>query len=165
MARPSAHDHASVRRTTLFVRWLVLLMMAFDLLSAPLHAHAHDMGPDLSTLQMHLAAQTQAHAAQDAPAAPALAGDDGDHDPGPQVSSAHHERMGHSMAALRTAQGDTTVTPDLAAVVDRVAEIIALPRLQVALIEQPWTPGTDPVPIAGLCAWRPEGRAPPVLHS
>ena len=135
-------------RAALFLRWLVLVLMAFDLLSAPLHAHAHDMGADRLLPQLHAAS----HA------------DDLDIDGQSHVEAASHHGAGHSIAALRTTERAGVAAPDLAVIVASVAGL---------LVESPLGPdapsarsaAADHIPIPSRCTWRPEGRAPPVLHS
>ncbi|HEU6456212.1 MAG TPA: hypothetical protein VN201_12155, partial [Roseateles sp.] len=65
------------------MRWLVLVLMAFDMLSAPLHAHAHDMGPDMSSAPLHAGASPAGVAEPDGM---------------PRVDGAVHRLAGHSVA-------------------------------------------------------------------
>ncbi|MGQ3050805.1 MAG: hypothetical protein ACT6S0_03385 [Roseateles sp.] len=139
-----------VPRTALFVRWLVLMLMAFDLLSAPLHAHAHDMGPDMFT--GHVAAHADGGS------------DEVDSDHVSHAEGQAHPGVGHSIAALRSAEREGMSTPSLAFIVSIVTSLQphATPP---AISAAPWAAGVDHIAVPSRRSWRPEGRAPPVLHS
>ncbi len=152
MPRHLALEPAAVSKTALFMRWLVLVLMAFDMLSAPLHAHAHDMGPDMSSAPLHAGASPAGVAEPDGM---------------PRVDGAVHRLAGHSVAALRTAEHQSTASPALDVIVAGVASLVAALAVPAAddSVGVAWTPADDPIPLACRCPLRPEGRAPPALHS
>lgn len=146
MTHPAALASNAAPRAALFLRWLVLVLMALDLLSAPLHAHAHDMGAERLLPPLHAASpaeglDTQSH-----------------------VEAASHHGAGHSIAALRTTERNRVAAPDLAVIVASVAGLLVESPLGPDALPARGAPA-DHIPIASLCSWRPEGRAPPVLHS
>ncbi len=141
------HHRAATPRPgwTLLGRWLLLLVLAFDLASSPFHAHSHDLGSD------HLGPQAAAHAIDEAASL--------------RANQAQPEGFGHSQAALRSLEpkvADAPVEALLAAVaVLAVAAAIALvaqARAWPSALAQrrPASPGRF---------LRPDGRAPPLLHA
>ena len=155
MSRTPTIARQPVIKTALFMRWFVLLLVAFDLLSAPLHAHAHDMGPDMLLPHTHQEAHREVHA------------DHVDLDVHSEWSHAEevvHETLGHSNAALRASDARVDVTPSLDLIVSRVWEIVLRP-CDDSSAAMPGTPAVDHIPIPSRCTLRPEGRAPPLLHS
>ena len=146
MTHPAALASDAAPRVALLLRWLVLLLMAFDLLSAPLHAHAHDMGGDSLLPQLHAASHPE------------------DLDTQSHVEAALHHGAGHSLAALRTTERAGVAAPDLAVIVASVAGLLVQARLDPDALSAR-SAAADPIPIASRRSWRPEGRAPPVRHS
>lgn len=147
MSRQAALEQPTVSMTAWFMRWLVLVVMALDLISAPLHAHAHDMGPDQFLAHSHA--------------------DDGGHDDPLDIAThaeAMDHAMGHSSAAIRSAEREPVSTPSLAIIVSHVAALQAR-EPAVSAADAPWHAAADHIPIPSRCTLRPEGRAPPVLHS
>jgi hypothetical protein len=143
----AAVEQPTVSMTALFMRWLVLVVVALDLISAPLHAHAHDMGPDQFLGHSH--------------------GDEGMHedllDVALHAEAVDHALGHHASAALRSAEREPVSTPSLAAI---VADVAALQAVEPELAERgPWLASADHIPIPSRCTLRPEGRAPPGLHS
>lgn len=155
MTRATTTARQPVVKTALFMRWMVLLLVVFDLLSAPLHAHAHEIGPAMMLQHASLDVHRELH---------------GD----PALSEAHsewahaeklvHDRLGHSNLTLRAADVRFDATPTLDIIVSRIWNIVRLPS-DDAKAARLSTPAVDHVPIPSLCTLRPEGRAPPLLHS
>lgn len=139
-----------VAKTALFLRWLVLLVVAFDLLSAPLHAHAHDMGPGMMLPHAHQGALDDM--------------DVDDHDGMTHAQALVHNATGHSNAALRAVEGSFPPAPSLDIIVASVWALLVEPRAE-AVAPSSRSAAADHIPIPSRCTWRPEGRAPPVLHS
>jgi len=135
-----ANAASPVPWTAWLVRWLVFLVVALDMVSAPLHAHAHDFGPDMLLAQDHFgvaALDAQPHAQ-----APRLAG------------------PSHSVAALRVEVEQTFAAPSLDLLVAAVATL--QPQVRASIEAPPgWRQDVDHIPIPRLSALRPEGRAPP----
>lgn len=141
----------------LLVRWLLVLVIAVDLISSPFHAHHHESGPegysshagqlDVSHSSFEQVAQEDDHSRH-------VDSDDAD------------LGGGHSMSAL---QG----TPIQLASPDSAPKLLALVPLFVLfrLITQPvaealarWRPGRERVPIPLFRTVPPDGHAPPSLH-
>lgn len=147
--RPSRRRNA-VALVRLVLSWLLVAVLAVDLVTSPLHAHRHDgewsVGGALSSSTGH---------------------------PGDVVGADHvdvlahiddHEATGisHSISALRSGAQSTATEP-------RPDETLAAPAAW--LIPAPWLPGPDPAVVwppdrhrAGSSAFKslpPHGRAPP----
>ena len=127
----------------MLARWLLLLLVAFDVLTSPFHGHFHDA-------QRHGAGHRE----------PAVAQFDGDGDL-QHAGPAEAAQFAHSMVALRPDnrfkpdRQPAAVAPGPAATV--IALLAAEPReVRMAL--------PDRMPIGNARHWRPSGRAPPVLH-
>jgi len=137
-------DGHPLRGLSLLGRWLLLLLLAFDLAGSPFHAHAHDVGADA-------AGHHVLHAADSASGVPHVEAEDA-------------PAFGHSLAALRNAQPQ----PDDRASVDEAppsrAELCATPRA-VASLDRACC--AVPAHVARLrdLHVRPDGRAPPPLHA
>lgn len=130
----------------LLVRWLLVLVIAVDLISSPFHAHHHDSGPE--GYSSHTGPLDVGHS-------PPVDADDADH------------RGGHSISAL---QG----TPIQLDSPDSAPKLLPLAPLFVVLgrIMQPvaealvrWRPDRERVPIPLFRTVPPDGRAPPLLHA
>lgn len=127
-------------------RWVLILLLAFDLIGSPFHAHAHDLGAD--GLGSH-----SIHAGESADA----------------VEAVHFEEFegpgfGHSLAALRPAE------PGRGAWAFAAAATICTPPLVGVLAETVlpctgWRNALTRVPISPFPHLRPDSRAPPVLHT
>lgn len=150
MPRHPTADATTASRAASFMRWLVLVVMAFDLLTAPLHAHAHDMGAYMLMAQLHMDGHHDDL-------------DDDDHAIS-HAAGVTHDGVGHSIAALRTTERESVTTPSLAIIVASVTSLLAEPRAQ-RVQQSARTAAADHIPIPSRCPWRPEGRAPPVLQA
>lgn len=142
----------------LLMRWLLVLVIAVDLVSSPFHAHHHESGPEgysshAGQLDVgHSSFEQVAHQNDDLSLH--VDSDNADHG------------GGHSMSAL---QG----TPIQLASPDSAPKLLALVPLFVlfGLITQSvaealtrWRPGRERVPIPLFRTVPPDGRAPPSLH-
>lgn len=121
-------------------RWLLLLVLAFDLVSSPFHAHSHDLGSD------HLGAQAAAHAIDEVAS---LRADD-----------LQPRGFGHSQAALRSIEprlDDAVMTHVLATI-----GLWAVAAFAGATVSRAWMPArADRRPPPPGRFLRPDGRAPP----
>lgn len=121
-------------------RWLLLLLLAFDLVSSPFHAHSHDLGSD------HLGPQAEAHAVDTIASL--------------RASDLHPPGFGHSQAALRSLEprlDDAPIDPALAV----FGALSAAAAIAVA-VTRAWFPAATasrPAPAGRFL--RPDGRAPP----
>ena len=127
-------------------RWVLILLLAFDLIGSPFHAHAHDFGGD--GLGSHAV-----HAGESADAAGAVHAEEFD---GPG--------FGHSIVALRPAE------PARGAWAVAVATTICVRPSGGGLAETMppcagWRSALTRVPISPFPHLRPDSRAPPVRHS
>lgn len=132
-------------------RWMLVLLLAADLIGSPFHAHHHDGGPQ------GYASHTMDHAAHDT--------GDWDHDAQHADSDEPGGIGGHSLSALRgapvqPAHPETWV--ELHGVVPLVAfaALLTQPDAEVDVV---WRPGRDRVPIPSFRTVPPDGRAPPSL--
>ena len=141
----------------LLVRWLLVLVIAVDLISSPFHAHHHDSGPEGYSShagQLDVGHSSFEQTAQDEDLSLHVDSDNADH------------RGGHSMSALQGA-------PIQLASPESAPKLLALVPLFVfvGLLAQPvaealvrWRPGRERVPIPLFRTVPPDGRAPPSLH-
>lgn len=141
----------------LLLRWLLVLVVAVDLISSPFHAHHHESGPEGYSNhagQLDVGHSAFEQAAQDDGLSLHADSDNADHG------------GGHSMSALQGA-------PIQLASPASVPKLLALVPLFVlfGLITQPvaealvrWRPGRERVPIPLFRTVPPDGRAPPSLH-
>lgn len=154
MTRPATLEQPTVSTTALFLRWLMLVFMALDLASAPMHAHAHDFGPDQYLGHSH--------------------GDGRRHQDLVEVSMhtglvdhaghAAHALGHHASAAIRSPENSPSVSPRIEVIVASVAELLAQEPTAAAR-EVVWPAAADYLPTPSNVPLRPEGRAPPPLHS
>ena len=140
----------------LLLRWMLVLVLAMDLVGSPWHAHHHDGSPDGYVV----------HAAQV----------DGDHDAlherdddetASHLEADHSAHFGHSLLALRTiplqlASVQLQDTPQCLASPYRFAELLTPPTVEVTVR---WRPGKEREPIPLFRTVPPDGRAPPTLHA
>ena len=139
-----ARRHFDVRA----VRWLLTLLLAFDLIGSPLHAHHHDLGVDGAGW----------HALHADDAADGLATAHVDDDPALAQSS------GHSLRALLTVGPQVGPwLPILQSVVYGLDPAGGAPSRVLA--GTAWNAAPDRIPIPHDLHLRPDGRAPPLLHS
>ncbi len=141
----------------LLVRWLLVLVIAVDLISSPFHAHHHESGPE--GYSSHAGQLDVGHSSFEQVA------QDDDHSLHVDSDNTDHGG-GHSMSAL---QG----TPIQLASPDSAPKLLALVPLFVffGLVTQPvaealvrWRPDRERVPIPLFRTVPPDGRAPPSLH-
>lgn len=147
MQRHPAFAPAPVSRTAWALRWLVLLVVALDMLTSPLHAHAHDLGPSMLLDLAHLESHCDGDAARGVSHAEAPL----------------HGMAAHSVATLKAAEQERLAGPSLSAIVAGVRALLPAEPAVGSYIE--WPAAADHLPIPALCPLRPEGRAPPSLHA
>lgn len=124
--------------------WLLVLLVAFDLVSSPFHGHPHDVGAGGNALATYAAAE---HAA-----ASALAHAHPDAGPG----------AGHSLMALLPAELPRVPVHGVTAA-PALAPPQARPPAPTAALQ--WRFATaQPLRLADDRHWRPSGRAPPPRH-
>lgn len=127
-------------------RWVLILLLAFDLVGSPFHAHAHDFGGD--GLRSHAV-----HAGASADAAEAI-----------HLEEFEGSGFGHSLALLRPAESVQSVWKFSVA-----ATICAPPPLDdFARTAPPCAVRRNAlarIPISHFPHLRPDTRAPPVLHT
>jgi hypothetical protein len=141
----------------LLMRWLLVLVIAVDLISSPFHAHHHESGPEGYSSHAGLLDVGHSSFEQAAP----------DDDLSLHVDSDNADHgSGHSMSALQGA-------PIQLASPDSAPKFLALVPLLVfvGLLAQPaaealvrWRTGRERVPIPLFRTVPPDGRAPPSLH-
>lgn len=130
----------------LLVRWLLVLLLAFDLIGSPLHAHHHDLGAD----------GLASHAMQSA-------GGAGGVEPAHLEADDAHA-FGHSLAALRPAKrqiGAWQAAVQVAAVAPHIAGRVATPES----VPLGWRIPIERIPISTDLRLHPEGRAPPLRRT
>ena len=130
-------------------RWVLILLLAFDLIGSPLHAHAHahDFGGD----------GRGSHAVN--------AGESADAAGAVHVEEFEGPGFRHSLAALRPADpaGDACAVA--------VATTVCVPPSVVGGLAEKmplcagWRNALTRVPISPFPHLRPDSRAPPVLHT
>lgn len=130
----------------LVCRWLLILLVAMDLVSSPFHAHSHHGG---SAGEFHVE-----HASED------LDHDDEIHIEAPQVHA-----LGHSLTVLLPADMPRLAEPILVAWLAVPTPATLTTRGLAAMAPSTWTAAPDHIPIADEVHWRPIGRAPPSLHA
>lgn len=137
--------------SSMLVRWLVLLVIALDLLSSPLHSHHHDAGTSGGTF--HASAISSDH----------------DHDQDGHVSDAvdhadeHGGSVGHQLAALLP--DDSVSHADWQPL---LFALLLVPGVALTPIETSqrfaWDTLREPIPSSTGRHWLPVGRAPPFFH-
>ncbi len=128
-------------------RWLLLLLVAFDLISSPFHHHSHDVGGGGEFHMAHVA-----HADVDL-----------DHEDELHIEAPDAHVFGHSLNVLLPAE-----LPRLAK--QTLLDWFTAPTLAIAfgqsiITPRTWTATPDHIPIPDDVHWRPIGRAPPSLHA
>lgn len=126
-------------------RWVLVLLLAFDLIGSPLHAHHHDLGTDGLVSQAHHAAGVP-HGWESA-----------------HFDADDASAFGHSLTGLLPAQpqpGKWQATAHAAVYAPPSASGAATPTpLRAA-----WRDSRERIPILLRSHLRPDSRAPPVLH-
>jgi hypothetical protein len=123
------------------LRRLLVLVLAFDLVSSPFHHHAHDAGDTLFAMQ------------EDAGAA----------EPALHIEADDHKHGGHSLSLLLPRMPEPP-QPDLYALPLFAALSPAAWQAPVLGHERPLG-APEPVPVASDRHRRPSSRAPPFLHA
>lgn len=141
---------------SLFLRWLVLLLVMFDLASSPLHAHAHDLGG--SNGVVHATEEAATHTDADHPQA--------DHHDvlGHHLHSTDGPTFSHSVLVLMPTQQAAVMAPVLFAIT------VLSPASLAQTVDDPgrsaWRITHDLAPPGHDRHWRPISRAPPSsLHA
>lgn len=144
-----------VSAATVLLRWLILLLVVFDLASSPLHMHSHDLGGSGSIAGQSIGSDV--HAQEDHP-------HDAHHDAlGTHVHSSDGPSFAHSVLALVPSQ-----LPVLAPVLFAIT--VLSPALLVQAVDDPgrsaWRASDSLAPPGHDRHWRPITRAPPpFLHA
>lgn len=126
-------------------RLLLILLLAFDLVGSPFHSHFHDIGADGAGAQA-LHALAPGHGSQ-----------------GVHVEADDTLSFAHSVAALLSAQpqpGKWQTASNAAAHAPRATQAVVLTLPGVS-----GRTTRERVPIPPFPHLRPDGRAPPLLHS
>lgn len=144
-ALPSLADPRRPSWWALVGRWLLLLLVAFDLISSPFHAHTHDAG---GSGDFHAA-----HASVD------LDHEDETHIEAPDA----HTGFGHALSALLPAEMPRLSQQTLLGWF--TAPPPAPMQAAVVMASMGWTAAPEHIPIPDGVHWRPIGRAPPSLHA
>lgn len=125
-------------------RWLLLLLVAFDLISSPFHTHSHDAG---GGGEFHVA----------------RAGADLDHEDEIHIEAPDAHVFVHSLNVLLPAEMPRLAKQTL---LDWfTAPTLALAFGEAIIMASTWTASPDHIPIPDAVHWRPIGRAPPSLHA
>lgn len=150
-------SHADSQRLSwwaLVGRWLLFLLVAFDLVSSPFHAHSHDAGGGdaFHWEQVDVDDHDEAH-----------------------IEAPHGKHFSHSLMALWSAEMPRVAEPALADVSTKVptdvlvaSVLLGLAGLLGAEARRPrtrWRASPEHIPIPSGVHWRPIGRAPPSLHT
>lgn len=146
---------AASRGLMLLVRWMLVLVLAADLIGSPFHAHHHDGGPDGYSMQVtHLVADHDA---------------DLGHHGADSLLDLHGEddaRFGHALSAHRESSARL---PDLgiSAGPQWLASLFVFTALLTphpAEIRVGWQSDGERVHPPSFRTVPPHGRAPPALH-
>jgi hypothetical protein len=141
-------DHR-VNGARLLARWLLLVVVAFNFLTSPFHAHSHDLGAgDGHVLLSHELHDGDAH----------------DHELDVHAEVPDPLNFGHSLVAfwpgsLPKLDGQVLMPAVPAPSAPQTAD------LQLFMPRPAWAAASERIPIASDRHWRPDGRAPPSLHS
>lgn len=135
-------------------RWMLVLLLATDLIGSPFHAHHHDGGPDNYLSHTSQALDDAADETADL-AASAL-----------HVDSSDAVKGGHSMSALRgtsvqVANSESCIEQQAVVPLFVFAGLFSQPVLEVF---PGWRPGAERVPIPSFRTVPPDSRAPPLLQ-
>lgn len=139
---------STVSITALLLRWLVVLVVALDLISSPLHAHVHDVGADAHLMGSHFRIGSGSNAL----------------DSILRVELPTIGQGSHSTAAIRSAGLQSPSSPELisyanlapatAPEVDDSGDRFGFRASDVIDVAKSWR-----------LSLRPEGRAPPVISA
>ena len=147
----------------LFVRWLLLVVIALDLVSSPLHLHHHEGGPEGYALSTHVD-QLDADSLEPVTVLGHVHvhGDNGVSDAAADKGS----HGGHSMSALQVSAVQFAVAepasgPMVIGPMSSLALLLGHASVQEVAV---WRPERDRVPIPLFRTLPPDGRAPPQLR-
>jgi hypothetical protein len=135
-----------------FARWLLLVVVAFNFLSSPFHAHSHDLGASEGHALL-------SHELHDAHVGTAL-----DHELDVHAEAPGALSFGHSLVAFWP--GSLPKLDGKALLQAVLAPPPAAPAsdLRLSIPRPAWAAASERIPIASDRHWRPDGRAPPSLH-
>ena len=136
------------------VHWVLVVVIALNMVSSPFHAHHHEGGPDgYGTTADHFELD-------EAGLAPAST------EPLTHKTAVDNAHVGHSVSALRgaevkVAKMETGVGAGLSVSILAFTMLLDPP---VAEGLTGWLPARERVPIPSFRTVPPDGRAPPTLH-
>ena len=138
------------------VHWLLVVVIALNMVSSPFHAHHHEGGPDgYGTTVDHFDIDEAASELELMSTEPLI-----------HKTAADNAHVGHSVSALRgievkVAKVKTGV--DAGLLVSILAFAVLLdPPVAGGLVG--WHPARERIPIPSFRTVPPDGRAPPTLH-
>ena len=138
------------------VHWVLVVVIALNMVSSPFHAHHHDGGPDgYGTTADHLDRDEVGSELEPASTEPLT-----------HKTAADSAHVGHSVSALRAAE------VKVAKVKTGMAAGLPVSILAFAVLLNPpvaeglpgWHPARERIPIPSFRTVPPDGRAPPTLH-
>ena len=138
------------------VHWVLVVVIALNMVSSPFHAHHHDGGPDgYGTTADHLDMDEA-----DSGVASTFS------EPLTHKTAADNAHVGHSVSALRGAE------VKVAKMETRMEAGLPVSILAFTMLLDPpvaegltgWLPARERVPIPSFRTVPPDGRAPPTLH-
>lgn len=141
----------------LLVRWLLVLVIAVDLISSPFHAHHHEIGPE--GYASHVGHLDVGHSSFEQAVQEDEISLHGDPDDTDHIG-------GHSMSALQSAPlqpASPESTPKFLAIAPLFV-LIGLLVQPVAEALVPWRSSRERPSIPPFRTVPPDGRAPPSLH-
>ena len=138
----------------LVARWVLVLLLAIDLIGSPFHAHHHEGGPDgYATHAVQWDSDHVIHHQLHEDFEATLHADEAAH-------------FGHSLSALRSTSlklAKVKSPIELPTLAPPFALTGLLTPLAAAVFVR-WQPGRERVPISLFRTVPPDGRAPPFLH-
>lgn len=138
------------------VRWVLVLMLAIDLIGSPFHAHHHDGGVDGVSTQIAHFHGDHAIDALDVNPEPTL-----------HVDGDETTHFTHSLSALRGVPVELANLkfPDELPTLAPMLVFTALLTQPTAVALVRWRSGREQVPVPLFRTIPPDGRAPPLLHA
>jgi hypothetical protein len=138
--RPTTHSSLSLARFAGWLRWVLVLVLAADLVTSPFHHHVHEVGQAIFPVEDESGFEGSTL----------------------HVEADDHHHLGHSLSLLsqRAPEVEKAAFAVQAAL---PAGVSGAPAGGQSVHEKPLgTP--EPVPIASSRFWRPASRAPPFVH-
>ena len=138
------------------VHWVLVIVIALNMVSSPFHAHHHDGGPDgYGTTADHLDRDEVGSEVE-----PAFT------EPLTHKTAADSAHVGHSVSALRAAEVKvakvkTGMEAELPVSILAFAVLLDAPAAEGII---GWHPAREQIPIPSFRTVPPDGRAPPTLH-